>query len=86
MEVSSIGRFTRKELLERLFLMLSLYEFIIEDPGIRVTVENTAVFSYRCHERLNAGKKQIEGTFRVSATYTREGKQYQLSVWDIRLE
>ena len=85
-EISSLGRFNREELLERLFPVLTLHEFIIEDPGIRITGENTAVLSYRCHERLTAGKKLIEGTFRVFATYTRDGKQYQLSLWEIRPE
>jgi len=85
-EMSSLGRFTRKELLERLFPVLTLHEFILEDPGIRITGENTAVLSYRCHERLTAGKKLIEGTFRVYATYTRDGKQYKLSLWEIRPE
>jgi hypothetical protein len=85
-EMSSLGRFNREELLERLFPVLTLHEFIIEDPGIRITGENTAVLSYRCHERLTAGKKLIKGTFRVFATYTRDGMQYQLSLWEIRPE
>lgn len=85
-EVSSLGRFKKEELLDRLFPVLTLHEFTIEDPGIRITGENTAVLSYRCRERLTAGKKLIEGTFRVFATYTRDGKQYQLSVWEIRPE
>lgn len=85
-EVSSLGRFSKEELLDRLFPVLTLHEFIIEDPGIRITGENTAVLSYRCRERLTAGKKLIEGTFRVFATYTRDGKQYRLSLWEIRPE
>jgi hypothetical protein len=85
-EVSSLGRFARKELLDQLFPVLTLHEFIIEDPGIRITGENTAVLSYRCRERLTAGKRLIEGTFRVLATYTRDGKQYKLSLWEIRPE
>jgi hypothetical protein len=85
-EVSSLGSFGREELLDRIFPVLTLHEFIIEDPGIRITGENTAVLSYRCRERLTAGKKLIEGTFRVFATYTRDGKQYQLSMWEIRPE
>jgi hypothetical protein len=85
-EINSIGRFTKEELFDRLFPVLTLHEFIIEDPGIRITGENTAVLSYRCHERLTSGKKLIEGTFRVFATYTRDGMQYQLSLWEIRPE
>ena len=85
-EKSSLGRFSKEELLDRLFPVLTLHEFTIEDAGIRITGENTAVLSYRCRERLTAGKKPIEVTFRVFATYTRDGKQYQLSLWEIRPE
>ncbi len=85
-EVNSLGRFSKEELLDRLFPALTLHEFTIEDAGIRIIGENRAVLSYRCRERLTAGKNLIEGTFRVFATYTREGKQYRLSVWEIRPE
>jgi Domain of unknown function (DUF4440) len=85
-EVSSLGRFTREELLGRLFSLLTLHEFVLEDPALRITGENTAVLSYRCHERLTAGKKLIEGSFRVLATYSRDGNQYKLSLWEMRPE
>jgi hypothetical protein len=83
-EINSLGRFSKVDLLDRLFPVLTLHEFTLEDPGIRITGENTAVISYRCHERLTVEGKQTEGTFRVFATYTRDGKQYRLSVWEIR--
>ena len=83
-ERSSLGRFGRQELLDRLFPALTLHEFTIENPCIRVTGKNSAVLSYRCHERLTVDGKQVEGTFRVFATYTRDGNQYQLSVWESR--
>ena len=79
-----IGRFTKEELLDRLFPVLTLHEFTIEDPGLRINGENTAVLSYRCYERLTVDKKPVDGTFRVTATYTRDGKQYRLSAWEIR--
>jgi len=85
-EKSSLGRFSKDELLDRLFPVLTLHEFTIEDANIRITGENTSVLSYRCRERLTAGKKLIEGTFHVFATYTRDGKQYQLLAWEIRPE
>jgi hypothetical protein len=84
MEINSMGSFTKEELLDRLFPALSLHKFTIEDPSIRVTGENTAVLSYRCYEQLTMDGKLIEGSFRVFATYTRDGKQYRLSVWEIR--
>jgi hypothetical protein len=85
-ETSSLGTFRKEELLSRLFPVLTLHEFVIEDAVVSVTGGNRAVLDYRCREKLTAGKKEIEGTFRVKATYTREGKQYKLSAWEIRPE
>jgi hypothetical protein len=83
-EINSLGRFTREELFGQLFPVMTLHEFVIEAPAIRITGENTAVLSYRCRERLTAGEKEIKGTFRVFATYTGDGKQYRLAAWEIR--
>ena len=83
-EINSLGRFDRKDLFDRLFPVLILHEFTIEEPALRITGENSAVLSYRCHEWLTVDGKQIAGTFRVFATYNRDGKQYRLSVWEIR--
>ena len=85
-EINTLGRFDREDLFDRLFPVLTLHEFTIEDPGIRITGENTVVLSYRCYERLTVDKKPVVGTFHVTATYTRNGKQYRLSVWEIRPE
>ena len=83
-EINTLGRFTREELFDRLFPVLTLHEFTIEDPVLKITGENTAVLSYRCYERLTVDKRPVVGTFRVTATYTRNGKQYRLSAWEIR--
>ena len=83
-EINSQGRFKKEELLDRLFPALSLHEFTLENPEVRITGENTAVLSYRCDEWLTVDGKQIRGTFRVFATYTRDRNQYRLSVWEIR--
>jgi hypothetical protein len=83
-ETSSLGRFSKAELLDRIFPNLTLHEFIMENPGIRITGEKSAVLTYRCHERYTLNGKRVEGTYRVFATYTREGDQYRLSAWEIR--
>jgi hypothetical protein len=83
-EINTLGRFTRDEFFDRLFPVLALHEFRIEDPVLKVKGENTAVLSYRCYERLTVDKKPVVGTFRVTATYVRDGKQYRLSAWEIR--
>jgi hypothetical protein len=83
-EINSFGRFTRAELLDRIFPVITLHKFVIENPGIRITGENTAVISYRCHQQVTLDEKHVEGTFRVFATYTRDGNQYRLSQWESR--
>lgn len=83
-EINSIGRFDRKEFFDRLLPVLTLHEFVIEDPGLRVTGEKSAVLSYRCRVRMTVDGKQIVGEFRVFATYTSDGTQYRLSLWDSR--
>ena len=83
-EINSIGRFSREELFDRLFPVLTLHEFTIEDPVLRITGENTMVLTYRCYERLTVDQRPVVGTFRVTATYTRDGKQYRLSAWESR--
>jgi hypothetical protein len=83
-ETNTLGRFTREEFLDRLFPVLTLHEFTIEDPVLQIPEADTAVLRYRCHERLTVDKKPVAGTFRVTATYTRDGKQYRLSAWEIR--
>ena len=83
-EINSIGRFSRGELFDRLFPVLTLHEFTIEDPVLRITGENTMVLTYRCYERLTVDQRPVVGTFRVTATYTRDGKQYRLSSWESR--
>jgi len=83
-EINTLGRFTRVEFLDRLFPVLTLHEFTFEDPVLQIKGENTAVLSYRCYERLTVDKKPVVGTFQVTATYTRDGKQYRLLQWEIR--
>jgi hypothetical protein len=82
-EINSLGRFGKEELLDKLFPILTLYEFTMEEPLIHKFANNTATISYRCHEVLTVNGTKIEGTFRVTATYTINNNQYRLSVWQI---
>jgi len=84
LEINSLGRFSKAELLDWLFPNLTLHEFTMENPGIRIPGEKSAVLTYRCHQRYTVNGKRVEGTFRIFATYTRDGDQYRLSVWEIR--
>jgi|SRR5208337_740524 len=82
-EINSLGRFTKEELLDRLFPLLTLHGFTMEEPVIRELPDNTAVISYRCHEALTVNGRKTEGTFSVTATYTLNNNQYRLALWQI---
>ena len=60
-EINTLGRFTKEELLDRFFPVLTLHEFTIEDPVLQKNEENTAVLSYRCYERMTVDKKPLSG-------------------------
>jgi hypothetical protein len=83
-EINSSGRFSREEILERLFPTFTLHSFTIDDPVLKSTGENSAMLIYRCREAYSVNGKRSEGTFTVSATYRRQDNQYQLAVWEIR--
>jgi len=82
-ETNSLGRFGKKELLDRLFPALTLHAFVMDEPSVRLSKDNTAVIRYRCHEEFTLNGKRTEGTFSVTATYTLTGNQYRLSAWQI---
>ncbi len=82
-ETTSLGRFTRREVLERIFPVFTLQNFVMEEPAIHVTGTG-AELVYRCRQRFTAGKQRVEGTFLVSATYCRDGNQYRLLKWESR--
>jgi Domain of unknown function (DUF4440) len=82
-EINSLGRFGKAELLDRLFPSLTLHEFTMEEPVIRTLSKNTAVISYRCHEAFTVNGRRTEGTFSVDATYAIDNNQYRLAMWQI---
>lgn len=83
-EINSLGRFSRSEVLERLFPSLTLHEFTIEEPVLLIEEKGAGIISYRCHESLTVNGKQIDGRFRVIATYVQDNNRYRLRVWEIR--
>jgi hypothetical protein len=82
-EINTFGKFSRDELLVRLFPQLLLHTFTIEDPALVPAGSDTAVLTYRCYEELTLDKKRVRGTFHVSAHYSWNGKQWKLFLWQI---
>jgi len=81
-EITTLGRFDKTGLLDRLFPSLTLHTFTISDPVIRIAGKDTAVITYRCDQAFTLNGKRIEGACTVTATYTREGNKYRLALWD----
>jgi Domain of unknown function (DUF4440) len=82
-EINTLGRFGRRELLDELFPTLTLHGFTMEEPVVRISPDGTAVISYRCHEAFSVNGKKTEGTFSVTATYRPTTNQYKLAIWQI---
>lgn len=83
-EVNTLGRFSRSDILERLFPALTLNEFIIESAQLQTSGDKAAVLSYNCREVYTMSSGRMEGRFHVTATYRLYDNQYRLSAWEIR--
>jgi hypothetical protein len=82
-EINSFGRFSRDDLLTRLFSRINLQTFTIEDPLLVPVNDRVALLTYQCFEELTLDAKKMRGTFHVSALYSWNGKRWNLSVWQI---
>jgi len=80
-EINSLGRFERDELLDRLFPALTLHVFVMEEPSFHKSGDGTAIIRYQCHEEFTMNGERTKGTFSVTATYTLTNNQYRLSAW-----
>ena len=77
-EINTLGRFSKAEVLEKLFPALVLHEFTIGSPVLTMEGPDTAVLEYRCHESFTTGNNPAEGVFLVHARYGREGTRFRL--------
>ena len=55
-EINNFGRFTRDDILKRIFPLFSLQSFAIETPQVRRTGKDTAEITYQCTEDITLGK------------------------------
>jgi hypothetical protein len=82
-EINSLGRFSKPEVLDKLFPTLVLHAFTIGVPEMHTEGPSTAVIEYRCQQSLTLGKNRVDGIFQVRATYVKDKKQYRLTIWEI---
>ena len=82
-EINNFGRFTRDDILKRIFPLFSLHSFAIETPQVRRTGKDTAEITYQCTEDITLGKVNKVGTFPVMAHYSLIGKIWKISLWQV---
>jgi len=83
LEITMLGRFSKKDVLISLLPSLDLQEFIISDPKLVVASPDAAILVYRCIEDLTVSGQRITGTFSVAAHYTKRENKWLLLVWQI---
>jgi hypothetical protein len=83
LEITMLGRFSKKDILTSLLPTLSLHEFVISDPKLVVASSDAAILPYRCIEDLTVSGQRITGTFNVAAHYARRENKWLLLVWQI---
>jgi hypothetical protein len=83
LEITMLGRFSKKDILTSLLPALSLQEFVISDPKLVVASPDAAILTYRCIGDLTVSGQRITGTFHVAAHYARRENKWLLLVWQI---
>ena len=82
-EINNFGRFTREDILNRIFHQYSLHSFTIGVPRVKRTGKDTAVITYTCTVDSTLGKVKKIGTFSVTAQYSMIGKLWKISRWQV---
>jgi hypothetical protein len=83
LEITMLGRFSKKDILTSLLPSLSLHEFVLSDPKLVVASPDAAILTYRCIEDLTVSGQRITGTFHVAAHYAKRENKWLLLVWQI---
>jgi hypothetical protein len=82
-EINNFGHFSREDILARIFPLLTLHSFAIDQPHVTRTGRDTAVITYNCTLDSTLGKIRKTGAFPVSAHYALTGNLWKISLWEI---
>jgi hypothetical protein len=82
-EINTFGRFTRDELLIRLFPRLTLHTYTVDGPELCPAGSGAFVLTYQCHMEVLVGSRKMKGMNHVAALYIWNGKQWRLALWQI---
>jgi hypothetical protein len=82
-EINLFGRFSRDDILTRIFNLCTLHSFSINEPHVKRAGKDSAVITYQCTEDISMGKVRKTGTFAVEAHYSLKGNLWKLTRWQI---
>lgn len=83
MEINTLGRLTKKDVIASLFPALTLNDFVIENPVLIPASADSAILTYRCREDLTVHGQRVTGVFYIAAHYVRRGRKWLLLLWQI---
>jgi len=82
-EINVLGHLSKSELLGWLFSSLTLHDFVIEQPDLRIAGPQVAILTSLCQGDPTANGQWITGTFHVAAHYVRRGQKWLFLLWQI---
>ena len=83
MEINYFGRLTKADILDDLFLKLTLDRFTMEDFRVLTACDDAATLTYRCFEKITYEGSEVRGDFHVAATYALREGRWLLLLWQI---
>jgi hypothetical protein len=82
-EINTLGRFSKKEVLNVLVDGITLHSFSISKPNLVSVAGDVAALTYRCDETLTMGGDVQDVAATVMALYVRHGTLWKLLLWQI---
>jgi len=83
MEINYFGRLTKADILDDLFLKLTLDRFTMEDFRVLTACDDAATLTYHTFEKITYEGSEVTGDFHVAATYARREGRWLLLLWQI---
>jgi hypothetical protein len=82
-EINTLGRFTKKEVLNTLVEGITLHSFSVSKPKLVDVADDVAALTYRCDETFTMGGDVQDVAAMVTALYIRHGTLWKLLLWQI---
>jgi hypothetical protein len=82
-EINIYGRFTKRQILEKLFPKVRMLKFKISEPRVLDTGPDSCGINYRVGEQIKSGGKMLSFDCYVTAVYRKRGRRWLLLLWQI---